>query len=164
MVCFSVVSPGSFNSIRKKWLPEIRHSIAGSKCASHKQCNSMPPFILIGTQCDLRHDVKVLIELNALGEQPIATEYARSMANKMGAICYIECSALTQKNLKVHFVWQNTTRSRFTSCSFHTCTQHYCPPLPSCILTLSINPFLLPPHFISIRIVSRQLKSILSRK
>lgn len=66
-----------------------------------QQQRSMPPFILIGTQCDLRHDVKVLIELDANGEEPISSDYARSMAKKLGAICYIECSALTQKNLKV---------------------------------------------------------------
>ena len=139
LVCFSVVSPHSFASIRKKWLPEIRRSLQqqqqphqhqqSSKCPpsisqpssssspahsnqhhqtiksdhhyNHLQYHQIPPFILVGTQCDLRHDVKVLIELNATGQQPISSDYARSMATKMGAVTYIECSALTQKNLKV---------------------------------------------------------------
>ena len=103
MVSFSVVSPRSFRNIRQKWLPEIRRTFMGnhSKSNNQQQQRSMPPFILIGTQCDLRHDVKVLIELDANGEEPISSDYARSMAKKLGAICYIECSALTQKNLKV---------------------------------------------------------------
>ncbi|XP_075590656.1 uncharacterized protein LOC124492775 isoform X2 [Dermatophagoides farinae] len=105
LVSFSVVSPRSFRNIRQKWLPEIRRTFMGnhSKSNQMQQQRSMPPFILIGTQCDLRHDVKVLIELDSNGEEPISSDYARNMAKKLGAICYIECSALTQKNLKEVF-------------------------------------------------------------
>ena len=51
LLCFSVVSPTSFNNIVEKWVPEIRRHAPGS------------PLMLVGTQCDLRNDVKVLIEL-----------------------------------------------------------------------------------------------------
>lgn len=103
LVCFSVVSPTSFGNIAQKWLPEIRRSLQEMNKingGSTKNC-AIPPFVLVGTQCDLRHDVKVLIELDSTGQQPISSDYARSMATKLGAMCYIECSALTQKNLKV---------------------------------------------------------------
>ena len=110
IVCFSVVSPASFASIRGKWLPEIRRSLR-EKLQQQQQQNgdhhhsgssaAIPPFILVGTQCDLRHDVKVLIELDAAGQKPIATDHARAVAARLGAMSYIECSALTQKNLKV---------------------------------------------------------------
>lgn len=101
IVCFSVVCPSSFASIRQKWLPEIRKSLQKQKVDPG---GSIPPFILVGTQCDLRHDVKVLIELDAAGHKPISSDYARAMAAKFGAVSYIECSALTQKNLKVCFI------------------------------------------------------------
>ena len=108
IVCFSVVSPASFASIRGKWLPEIRRSLR-EKLQQQQQNDhnsasgsaAIPPFILVGTQCDLRHDVKVLIELDAAGQKPIATDHARAVAARLGAMSYIECSALTQKNLKV---------------------------------------------------------------
>ncbi|KAF7487997.1 Rho-related GTP-binding protein RhoU [Sarcoptes scabiei] len=99
LVLFSVVSPRSFRNVRQKWLPEIRRTMKDRI----KSKQSMPPFILIGTQCDLRHDVKVLIELNSIGEEPISSDRAESLSKKLGAIGYIECSALTQKNLKEVF-------------------------------------------------------------
>ncbi|XP_054153353.1 uncharacterized protein LOC128952049 [Oppia nitens] len=89
LLCFSVVCPTSFHNIQEKWLPEIK-----------RYGNSKPPVILVGTQCDLRHDVKVLIELAQAREQPVSGEMAQRLANKIGAVKYIECSALTQKNLK----------------------------------------------------------------
>lgn len=91
LLCFSVVCPTSFHNICEKWLPEIKRH--GNKA----------PIVLIGTQCDLRHDVKVLIELAQFHEQPVSSEAANRMANKIGAFKYIECSALTQKNLKEVF-------------------------------------------------------------
>lgn len=105
LVCFNVVSPRSLQNVRKKWLPEIRRTFQGSD-------GSMPPFILVGTQSDLRHDVKVLIELNAIGLEPIPASYARALAHKLGAISYIECSALTQKNLKVNHIRLNRMNKR----------------------------------------------------
>ena len=61
------------------------------------------PIILVGTQCDLRSDVKVLIELAHYNEHPVRESDARALANRIKALSYIECSALTQKNLKEVF-------------------------------------------------------------
>ncbi|KAK5637744.1 hypothetical protein RI129_000075, partial [Pyrocoelia pectoralis] len=94
LLCFSVVSPESFAALHRKWAPEIRR---------HCGTGPVPPIILVGTQCDLRHDVRVLIELDGLGETPISTRMGRAAATALGAVAYIECSALTQKNLKVSF-------------------------------------------------------------
>lgn len=66
-----------------------------------KRHGNKAPVVLVGTQSDLRHDVKVLIELAQYHEQPVSSEVARRFANKIDAIKYVECSALTQKNLKV---------------------------------------------------------------
>ena len=91
LLCFSVVSPASFQNVWEKWVPEIR-----------RRC-PLTPVILVGTQCDLRQDVKVLIELARRRELPVQEEDARALAEKVGAVTYIECSALTQKNLKEVF-------------------------------------------------------------
>lgn len=91
LVCFSVVSPTSYHNVTDKWLPELR-----------RHCPDAP-IILVGTQSDLRSDVKVLIELARYREQPVNEEQARKLANRIGAEMYIESSALTQKNLKEVF-------------------------------------------------------------
>ena len=91
LVCFSVVSPTSFHNVREKWLPEIR-----AHCPD-------APLLLVGTQCDLRNDVKVLIELNKYSDKPVSEDAAKHLAHDVGAVTYIECSALTQKNLKEVF-------------------------------------------------------------
>lgn len=56
--------------------------------------------LLIGTQCDLRNDVKILIELASYKEKPVSESDAIRLAHDIGAVHYVECSALTQKNLK----------------------------------------------------------------
>lgn len=88
ILCFSVVSPSSFQNISEKWISEIQ-----------THCPNVP-LILVGTQCDLREDVKVLIQLSRYREKPVPNSSARALAEKIGAIAYVECSALTQKNLK----------------------------------------------------------------
>ncbi|MBN3324079.1 RHOU protein, partial [Atractosteus spatula] len=91
LLCFSVVSPSSFQNVTEKWVPEIR-------CHCPRA-----PLLLVGTQCDLREDVKVLIELAKYREKPVDEEAARTCAQEIKAVCYMECSALTQKNLKEVF-------------------------------------------------------------
>lgn len=91
LVCFSVVSPTSFHNVREKWLPELRHH------------NPRVPIVLVGTQSDLRTDVKVLIELAQYREQPVTEVAARRLAHQIGAVGYVESSALTQRNLKEVF-------------------------------------------------------------
>ncbi|XP_037676697.1 rho-related GTP-binding protein RhoU isoform X1 [Choloepus didactylus] len=91
LLCFSVMSPSSFQNVSEKWVPEIR-------CHCPKA-----PIILVGTQSDLREDVKVLIELDKCKEKPVPEEAAKLCAEEIKAASYIECSALTQKNLKEVF-------------------------------------------------------------
>uniref|UniRef100_A0A8C6AYG8 Ras homolog family member V n=1 Tax=Monodon monoceros TaxID=40151 RepID=A0A8C6AYG8_MONMO len=92
LVCFSVVQPSSFQNITEKWLPEIR---------TH---NPQAPVLLVGTQADLRDDVNVLIQLDQGGRKgPVPQPQAQGLAEKIRACCYLECSALTQKNLKEVF-------------------------------------------------------------
>uniref|UniRef100_H2YR36 Small monomeric GTPase n=1 Tax=Ciona savignyi TaxID=51511 RepID=H2YR36_CIOSA len=91
LVCFSVVRPTSLCNIRDKWLPEIKKYLP------------KVPVVLVGTQTDLRTSLDVLVDLARYSERPITEEEAAAFAKQHGACGYVECSALTQKNLKQVF-------------------------------------------------------------
>jgi len=86
LLCFSVVSPPSFDNIKTKWFLEVDHH-----CPEAKK-------ILVGTKIDLRNDKKILEELK--GEKLPTTEQGETMAKEIGAKAYLECSAYTQEGLK----------------------------------------------------------------
>merc|ERR1712050_276418 len=88
LVCFSVVNPDSFENVREKWVPEISHFVPNK------------PFILVGTQDDLRDDPDCIAKLKNRRLAPITRENAEKMADMIGAVNYMECSALTQRGLK----------------------------------------------------------------
>jgi len=91
LICFSVVSPSSFENVTTKWCPEIKHHCPDA------------PIILIGTKIDLREDKEVIGQLSAQGLSAIKREQGIKMANKVRAVKYLECSALTQRGLKQVF-------------------------------------------------------------
>ncbi|KAF3915279.1 hypothetical protein AA313_de0201083 [Arthrobotrys entomopaga] len=88
LVCFSITSPASFENVREKWIPEVRHHCPGIPC------------LIVGTQVDLRDDAGVIDKLNRQRMKPISAEAGERLAKELGAVRYVECSALTQKNLK----------------------------------------------------------------
>jgi hypothetical protein len=88
LVCFSVTSPASFENVREKWFPEVHHHCPGVPC------------LIVGTQTDLRDDAGVRDKLARQKMQPIRKEDGDRMAKELGAVKYVECSALTQYKLK----------------------------------------------------------------
>ena len=54
----------------------------------------------MGTQTDLRDDAQVREKLAKQRMQPVRKEDGERMAKDLGAIKYVECSALTQYKLK----------------------------------------------------------------
>ncbi|KAK0554445.1 Rho GTPase protein rac1 [Tilletia horrida] len=68
LICFSLVSPPSFENVR--------------------------------TKLDLREDRDEIIKLSERRMQPISYAQGNAMARDIGAVRYLECSALTQKGLK----------------------------------------------------------------
>lgn len=88
LVCFSVTSPASFENVREKWFPEVRHHCPGVPC------------LIVGTQTDLRDDPSVKDKLAKQRMQPVRKEDGEKMARELGAVKYVECSALTQYKLK----------------------------------------------------------------
>ena len=88
LICFSLISPASFENVRAKWYPEISH-----------HCPSAP-VILVGTKVDLREDKETLERLREKQLSPITYQQGLQMAKEISAVKYLECSALTQKGLK----------------------------------------------------------------
>jgi len=93
MICFSIFSPQSFENVTKKWAPEINTHMADTK----------PPIILVGTKSDLRNKQQAIDGLKANGEEPISYEMGVEMKKEIGAVKYLECSALTQEGLSAVF-------------------------------------------------------------
>ncbi|UJR37771.1 hypothetical protein I4U23_030463 [Adineta vaga] len=91
LLCFSVVNPSSFQNAITYWLSRARRS------------NSKIPIILVGTQMDLRSDLQTLLTLDQQKLKPVTEKEARARAQQMHACSYIECSSLTEKNLKTVF-------------------------------------------------------------
>ena len=58
------------------------------------------PCLIVGTQVDLRDDPAVVERLARQKQRPISTEMGERLTRELGAIKYVECSALTQKGLK----------------------------------------------------------------
>jgi len=84
LVCFSVVNHSSYQNVKEKWVPEILH-----------HCQKTP-FLIVGTQVDLREDRFTLNELAIDKLRPITPEQGKKLSKELKAVKYVECSALTQ--------------------------------------------------------------------
>ena len=58
------------------------------------------PCLIVGTQTDLRDDPSVREKLGKQKMSPVKKEDGERMAKELGAVKYVECSALTQYKLK----------------------------------------------------------------
>ncbi|ELW68189.1 Leucine-rich repeat-containing protein 45 [Tupaia chinensis] len=92
LICFSLVSPASFeNTCAPQWYPEVRHHCPHT------------PILLVGTKLDLRDDKDTLERLRDKKLAPITYPQGLAMAREIGSVKYLECSALTQRGLKTVF-------------------------------------------------------------
>ncbi|XP_017708551.1 PREDICTED: ras-related C3 botulinum toxin substrate 1-like isoform X1 [Rhinopithecus bieti] len=83
LICFSLVSPASFENVCAKWYPEVWHHCPNT------------PIILVGIKLELRDD-KDTIEKLKKKLTPITYLQGPAIAKEIGAVKYLECSALTQ--------------------------------------------------------------------
>ena len=83
LVCCSVVSPTSVENVRGKWIPEITHHRPNT------------PYLLVGTQTDLRDDAQTKEELAQKTQTPLTQEAGEELAEELRAVKYVECSAFT---------------------------------------------------------------------
>lgn len=101
LLCFSVVSPPSFDNVTVKWIPELRHHCPHT------------PILLVGTKNDLRDDAETLQSLSEQGLSPVKRESALKVASKIKAYKYVETSALTGRGLKQ--VFEEAIRAAFAA-------------------------------------------------
>jgi small GTP-binding protein len=97
LMCFSIDSPDSLENIPEKWVPEVKHF-----------CPNVP-IVLVGNKKDLRTDQYTIKELQRTKQAPVSFTDGEQMAARIGAKCYLECSALTKEN--VENVFQQATRA-----------------------------------------------------
>uniref|UniRef100_A0A8C7PLF5 Uncharacterized protein n=1 Tax=Oncorhynchus mykiss TaxID=8022 RepID=A0A8C7PLF5_ONCMY len=88
-----------------QWVPEITHHCPKT------------PFLLVGTQIDLRDDPSTIEKLAKNKQKPITLETAEKLAKDLKAVKYVECSALTQ--VRPHTLLCNLTHT-------HTHSPHTC--------------------------------------
>ena len=70
-----------------QWVPEITHHCPKT------------PFLLVGTQIDLRDNPSTIEKLAKNKQKPITPETAEKLARDLKAVKYVECSALTQVSI-----------------------------------------------------------------
>ncbi|XP_035015861.1 rho-related GTP-binding protein RhoA-C isoform X1 [Hippoglossus stenolepis] len=89
LMCFSIDSPDSLENIPEKWTPEVFYSNV--------------PIILVGNKKDLRNDEHTRRELAKMKQEPVKSDEARDMANRINAFGYLECSAKTKDGVREVF-------------------------------------------------------------
>ena len=91
LICFSIISPSSFENVSAKWYPEVSHHCPNT------------PLLLVGTKLDLREDTETINRLREKNLAPVSFEQGMQKQKEINAVKYMECSALTQKGLKQVF-------------------------------------------------------------
>ena len=86
-----IISKFQNASLFLQWYPEVSH---------HCPCT---PIILVGTKSDLRDDKETVEKLKEKKMSPVSNADGLKMQKEINAQKYLECSALTQKNLKTVF-------------------------------------------------------------
>jgi cell division control protein 42 len=66
------------------------------------------PCLIVGTQVDLRDDPDVRAKLERQKQKPVSPESGEKLAKDLGAVKYVECSALTQKGVSCAFFFYCT--------------------------------------------------------
>mmetsp|Transcript_40696 Transcript_40696/g.52433 ORF Transcript_40696/g.52433 Transcript_40696/m.52433 type:complete len:209 (+) Transcript_40696:62-688(+) len=93
LACYSTTNPHSLNNLKNKWLNEIRF-----------HCGKDATIVLVGTKSDARNDPKVIEKLSQHDMEPVTSEMGRAFAKENGIVSFIECSSLTQENVKETFI------------------------------------------------------------
>jgi hypothetical protein len=135
LLCFSVVSPASFENVAAKWIPELRHHAPTT------------PVILVGTQTDLRHDAAT-VSCGAAALHAYVAPHSHHLIHVCTCthvliilFCLSQLSALTEKGLaplteqqghglaeRIRGAQPHLRAQHFlaaTCMNVHTCTQVY---------------------------------------
>ncbi|XP_057310620.1 ras-related C3 botulinum toxin substrate 1-like, partial [Hydractinia symbiolongicarpus] len=88
---FSLSDQTSYEHVRTKWHPEL------------KRYRPTAAIVLVGTKLDTRDDKEYAEKHEKEGRKIITTEEGIELAKKIGAVKYLECSALTQQGVNEVF-------------------------------------------------------------
>ena len=130
-MCFSIDSPDSLDNIPEKWTPEVKHFcpnvpiiLVGNKKVCIKfifkvlskinSCQILRKQFLFGFQ-DLRNDPNTIKELAKMKQEPVKPEDGRTMAEKINAFAYLECSAKSKEGVRE--VFETATRAALQVCN-----------------------------------------------
>ncbi|CAC5370404.1 RAC1 [Mytilus coruscus] len=133
LICFSLISPASFENVRAKWYPEVSHHCPNT------------PIILVGTKLDLREDKETVEKLREKKLSPITYPQGLAMAKEINAVKYLECSALTQKGLKTVFdeairaVLCPKPKPKKKKCKWYPEILHHCPDTPIILIGTKLD-------------------------
>ena len=97
LICFSVDEPSSLKNIPLSYIPEI------------KKYGPNIPIVLVGNKKDLRNDDRSKEELANTKGKPVKAKHGWSMAKKINAFAYLECSAKTKEGVRE--VFETATRA-----------------------------------------------------
>ncbi|KAJ1556839.1 Rho GTPase, partial [Nowakowskiella sp. JEL0078] len=75
VVTFSVVSLSSFENVKEKWVPEIRHF-----------CGECVPMLLVGQEIELCTNLATLERLSNYQQRPITESSGHALAKEIGAV------------------------------------------------------------------------------
>ena len=88
VLCFSLVYPESFESIKVKWAPELKHF-----------CPNVP-ILLVGTKLDKRENRTKIEKLRKKGLKPVTYVEGLQLQREIGAVMYHECSGKTREGVR----------------------------------------------------------------
>ncbi|XP_073468651.1 rho-related GTP-binding protein RhoG-like isoform X2 [Aquarana catesbeiana] len=91
IICFSIASPLSYQSVKHNWYPEVHH-----------HCHNIP-ILLVGTKKDLRTNMDVIQKLQEKNLLPITYQQGVSLSQQIHAVKYVECSAMNQEGIQEVF-------------------------------------------------------------
>ncbi|TPX35152.1 hypothetical protein SeMB42_g07232 [Synchytrium endobioticum] len=100
LICFAIDAPDSLENVSEKWISEVNHF-----------CKDLP-FLLVGCKVDLRDDPRTIEELRKTNQAPVTTQQGKTVAERIHAYRYIECSA--RNNCNVKEVFEHATRAALT--------------------------------------------------
>jgi len=84
ILCFSIISPPSYQNCKTKWIQEIRQYCGNSRV------------LLVGTKSDLRTNSQMLQRLAERNAEPISIKQGKALAKEIGAFRYIELCSLDE--------------------------------------------------------------------
>lgn len=91
VICYSVDNPTSYENVMHKWYPEVSHFSPST------------PIVLVANKTDMLTDPKAQERMANHRITPVSTAKGEELRAAIGAVAFVECSALTSKNVNAVF-------------------------------------------------------------